>query len=81
MARDRCPDETGGGKDDLCRVYASMAFLDSHIDAAKKTVKEMESLMDAGRMLKYYREQLDYVSYCVKDISGKIWKCIEESVK
>jgi hypothetical protein len=54
-----------------------MAFLDSHIDRAKDTAKEMEPLMDAKGMLKYYREQLDHVSYCVKDLSGKVWKWIE----
>lgn len=64
------------GKKALMGIYVGMTFLDSHIDRARQNVKEMEPLMDAKGILKYYREQLDYIGYSVKDISGKIMKCI-----
>ena len=64
------------GKEALIGIYVGMTFLDSHIDRAKQNVKEIESLMDTKGILKYYKDQLDYIGYSVKDISGKMMKCI-----
>jgi hypothetical protein len=62
----------------LCSVYVQMRFLDSHVERARQNIKEMENLWDPRRVLQYYQEQLDYIDYCVKDISGKIMKYIQE---
>ena len=64
-------------KHPLCSVYVQMRFLDSHVERAIQNIKEMENLWDPRRVLQYYQEQLDYIDYCVKDISGKIIKYIQ----
>lgn len=72
------PDEPVQHKNPLCSVYVQMRFLDSHVDRVKQNIKEIGSLWDPTRVLQYYEEQFDFVDYCLKDISGKLMKYIQE---
>jgi hypothetical protein len=67
-----------GRKNALLRIYASMTFLGSRVETARKTLKEMEGFLDMKGILDYSGEQLDHIEYCVKDTSGKIMKYIQE---
>ena len=55
----------------LASVYINLAFLGSHVERARKTMKELKGHWDVDRMLKYSDDQLDHIEYCVKDISGE----------
>ncbi len=62
----------------LDSVYINLAFLGSHVETARKTLKEMEGRWERESLLKYSDDLLGHIEYCVKDLSGKVMRYIQE---
>ena len=65
-------------KHPLDSVYKSLAFLGSHVERARKTLKEMENRWDLKSVLRHSDDQLGHIECCVKDLSGKVMDYIRE---
>jgi hypothetical protein len=75
MAKESGPVE---GKHPLDSVYINLAFLGSHVERARKTMKELKGRWDLEKVLKYSDDQFGHIEYCVNDLSGKVMKYIQE---
>ncbi len=72
------PKSTGEEKPEhpLHSVYVNMKFLETHVEMARKNIKQLEELKDI-RICKYSIQEFDYIDDCLKDMSRKIMKYIE----